>query len=302
MSSAWNGLDARLDPYLDDDNLARVERIRRPPSPLAPRKERPAGLSVIILTLDKPELIIPLVRDLTALAPDFAARGLGYEILIGDTGSTDPDVLAFYDGLAAGPVRLVRGMRYHFSRCNNQLFFAQARYDTALFLNNDVVISDNPACLMGMRDHLVATKEAGIVGLCLYFADRLVQHLGIDFFHGGPLHGFCHHPQARAYHPPESLPAARPAPAVTGACLMIRAALFDRLGGFDESYKTECQDVALCLKARRLGFRADVLSLGWILHLENATRPKGSEDWADRRRFLRRWGGFIDASFPKAVL
>jgi GT2 family glycosyltransferase len=302
--SAWDTLDPRLDPYLDEDNPARIGQIRQPNSPstvAAPRPRR-RGLSVIILTLDKPELIIPLVTDLQALAASFAAAGLGYEVLIGDTGSTDPQVLAFYEDVEGDVVRVVRGLKYQFSRCNNQVFFGHARFDKALFLNNDVVIADNPGCLLTMASHLEAQPEVGIAGLCLYFADRRVQHIGIDFFRGGPLHGFCYHPHAGTLRPPERLPSAAEVPAVTGACLMMQAALFERLGGFDETYRTECQDVALCLAARRLGWRTHLVQAGWILHLENATRPKGSEDWGDRRRFLRKWNAFVEAAFPQAVV
>lgn len=302
MSGPWSRLDRRLDPYRDDDNVARVARLRRAPArpfrPAAALPARPAGLSIVILTLDKPELIIPLVGDLIALTPAFATRGLGYEVLIGDTGSTDAAVLDFYGRLPGPAARVVPGLVYHFSRCNNQVFFAHARFDTTLFLNNDVVIAANPGCLMAMRDHLAARPEAGLAGLCLYFADRTIQHAGIDFLRGGPLHGLCHHPRARERAAPDAgQPGWSVVPAVTGACLMIRSALFERLGGFDEDYASECQDVALCLAARRLGYRSDLLRAGQILHLENATRPRGAEDWGDRRRFLRQWGGFIDAVF-----
>lgn len=299
---SWQTLDPRLAPYADAGNLDRATLVQRPRRLSAPvHPDRAPGLSVIILTLNRPELIVPLVRDLTALAPGFAAAGLGYEVLVGDTGSTDAAVLAFYEGLAAdGPVRVVRGLRYQFSARNNDLFYAHARFDAALFLNNDVVIAEAPGALAAMREALFSAPDVGITGLVMHFGDGVsVQHAGIDFFRGGPLDGLCYHPGARAQRPADSFPAVAEVPAVTGACLMIRADLFLRAGGFEEDYGAECQDVDLCLKVRRLGARTLLVRHGTVLHLENATRPKGDEHWADRRLYMRRWNAFTAAVFPE---
>ncbi|WP_207461060.1 glycosyltransferase [Azospirillum sp. SYSU D00513] len=282
-----------LAPYTDTRNADRVETAKQPDEQAAIGQEAPRGLSIIILNLDKPELIVPLVESLVAVEPSFRAAGLGFEVLVGDTGSTNPKVLALYD--RAPPfVKAVRGLKYHFSRSNNQVFFGHARYDTALFLNNDVVIRDHPDCLMGMVRLLDRRPELGMAGLCLFFPDGTVQHAGIDVFRDGPLRGFCFHPHARA-RMPERAEESWDCLAVTAACVMIRSSLFREIGGFDEAYRTECQDVALCLAAQRLGRGVAILNAGQVLHLENATRPKGSEDWGDRQLFMRRWGSFIEA-------
>ena len=286
----------RLAPY-SLTNLERVnaigQAVPRDRGPADAPADLPHGLSIVILTIDKPELIIPLIHSLMAMAPLFQQAELGFEVLIGDTGSTDPTVLAFYERLPP-LVTVVRGLSYHFSRCNNQLFFAHARYDTALFLNNDVIVRDQPDSILRMVQQLERRPELGVIGLCLFFPDGSVQHAGIDVFRDGPLRGFCFHPHAHTP-VPEQMADSWECLAVTGACLMIRADLFRAIGGFDEGYRTECQDVALCLAVQRLGRRAAVLNAGPVLHLENATRPRGSEDWADRQLFMRRWGTFIDA-------
>lgn len=282
-----------LAPYANATNQERVDAVGQSGSRDAPERDATRGLSIIILNLNKPELIVPLVESLIAIEPSFRAAGLGFEVLIGDTGSTDPNVLALYDR-APPMVTVMRGLKYQFSRCNNQVFFAHARYDTTLFLNNDVILRDHPDCLMRMFTLLERRPELGLAGLCLFFPDGTVQHSGIDVFRDGPLRGFCFHPHAR-----ETMPATAVESwdclAVTAACVMIRSALFREIGGFDEAYRTECQDVALCLAARRLGQGIAILNAGHVLHLENATRPKGSEDWADRQLFMRRWGAFIEA-------
>jgi len=83
--------------------------------------------------------------------------------------------------------------------------------------------------------------------------------------------------------------------AVTGAFLMIKADLFESVDGFDEIYQAECQDVDLCLKVHRLGKRIGMCDVGPLVHLENATRPKGEENWRDRSIFIRRWSTYLES-------
>jgi GT2 family glycosyltransferase len=80
--------------------------------------------------------------------------------------------------------------------------------------------------------------------------------------------------------------------AVTGACLMMSAELFEQCDYFDEAYEAEAQDVDLCLKAHRCGLRSSIIYAGKITHLENATRSKGEFNLKDRSRFIRKWSNY----------
>ena len=84
---------------------------------------------------------------------------------------------------------------------------------------------------------------------------------------------------------------------MTGACLMVRSPVFAACGGFSTAYAAECQDVDLCLRARRLGQNVVLVNAGTIIHLENGTRPKQDENWKDRQLFMRRWSAFIEAAY-----
>jgi GT2 family glycosyltransferase len=86
-------------------------------------------------------------------------------------------------------------------------------------------------------------------------------------------------------------------PATTGAALLISRDLFWRVGGFDEAFEKEAQDVDLCLKVHRLGGRSLVWNLGPVIHLENATRPRGDSSSADRLRLLEKWKNYIELNF-----
>ena len=41
--------------------------------------------------------------------------------------------------------------------------------------------------------------------------------------------------------------------AITGACMMTRRSVFEELGGFDEEFPIDYNDVDLCLRARERG-------------------------------------------------
>jgi glycosyltransferase involved in cell wall biosynthesis len=60
--------------------------------------------------------------------------------------------------------------------------------------------------------------------------------------------------------------------AVTGACLMIRRDLFDKVGGWDESFLLCGSDVELCLRVQRAGYRVVCTPFARLLHHEGATR------------------------------
>lgn len=282
----------RLAPYLDSTTMGRIADTEHP-ARVGPAGSEP-GLSVVILNLDKPELIVPLVRVLEGGAAEFADRGLGLQVIVGDTGSTDPAVLELYDTVSP-VVTVVRDLEYQFSAANNLCVGGRVEHDHIIFLNNDVIL-DSVAPLLAMVDQF-ARPEVGAVGLVLDFPDGSAQHLGIDVFRAGELEGLCYHPGAGGpvTHEPGRV---WEAIAATGAALMVPTEVFTAAGGFDERYAAECQDVDLCLVIRRFGFEVVIVDAGPVVHLENATRTPGEENWADRRLFLRRWGSYISAVWP----
>lgn len=290
-----------LDLYVTHSNPQRAESIvktmGRTPHTLSKLTHkvgnRKRGLSVIILNLDKPEFVVPLINSMRNAEDYFHEQGFDFEILIGDTGSTDSKVLEMYES-APSFVKILYKLKYQFSRCNNQVFAQLSSCDTVLFLNNDIEFSGNPAeTLFEMFGFLNNTPDAGAVGAQLLFPDKSIQHAGIGVFETGWLRGFVYHPDAqKTAYPKEFFP--RKMWAVTGACLMMKSADFFSVNGFDEDYRTECQDAALCMEIRRRGLQSYVLAPNQITHFENGTREKGSEDWPDRQRFMRHWGGWID--------
>ena len=106
---------------------------------------------------------MPLIDSMKNAESYFNEKGVDFEILIGDTGSTDPDVLQMYE-LAPSFVRILYNLKYQFSRCNNQVFAQLSTCDTVLFLNNDIAFSGSAErTLYEMFEFLQNTPDAYIV-------------------------------------------------------------------------------------------------------------------------------------------
>lgn len=59
---------------------------------------------------------------------------------------------------------------------------------------------------------------------------------------------------------------------VSGACLLIRRELFERLGGFDERYFMFAEEMDLCWRARKLGSTCAGAAGAVVTHVEGASR------------------------------
>lgn len=103
----------------------------------------------------------------------------------------------------------------------------------------------------------------GIAGSRLLYPDGRIQHGGIGFRDRGGL---------EAFNIIDDLPT-RDVPAVTGACLAIRADVFHELGGFNTEYRNGYEDVDLCLRAAEAGYRIRYVAESTVVHHESQSGP-----------------------------
>lgn len=229
----------------------------------------PAGkslVSIIIPTRDKVALLKPCLKTLLTRTayPHF-------EIILIDTGSTDPETGRYYQTLEGDP--RIRRVDFHgpfnFSRVNN-LGVEQARGELLLFLNNDTEILD-PEWL----DDLAGWAErpgVGVVGAKLIRPDGTLQHAGIimgllghgsHIFDGGSDKRYTFFGSTEWY---------RNYLAVTGACLMMRRTVFEAVGGFDPAYEVGYGDIEICLRAFQKGYRNVYTPYARLRHHEGGSR------------------------------
>jgi GT2 family glycosyltransferase len=267
------------------------------------RRELPAPkplVSVIVPTRDRADLVAQCadgVLSKTAYAP--------LELLIVDNGSEEPATRALFERLAQDPrVRILPAPGpFNFSGLNN-LAAAEAKGEVLVLLNNDI-------SMLGADwlDEIVAQAlrpNVGAVGAKLYYPDRTLQHAGVVLGVGDVPQKVAGHLYAGAasdgpgYQGHLALP--RNASAVTAACLAIRKAVYDSVGGMDaEHLAVAFNDVDLCLKVRAAGYDIVWTPHAELIHHESASR---GSDLAPEKvaRFERevqvmrdRWGPVLDA-------
>ena len=228
----------------------------------------PQKIGIIIPMRDALPLLIRCLDSLTSKTtyPD-------YEIVLVDNDSESPESREY---LAHTPHRVLSFPGpFNYSAINN---FAVEKMDAPwlLFLNNDVEIIEGE-WLNLMAEH-VQRREVGAVGARLLFPDESVQHAGVVMGVGGiAQHAFRGFP-AGSPGVSRQLQVIRNYSAVTGACLLTRREVFNQVGGFDEErLPVTFNDVDLCLKMRRAGYRIVYTPFAKLYHHESATRATTRE-------------------------
>jgi len=220
-----------------------------------------------------------------------------YEILIVDNGSDDEATLAYLADLENGNhARILRDPRpFNYSALNNAAV-REARGELIGLLNNDLEVI-TPDWLDELVSHALR-PGIGAVGARLWYPDDTLQHGGVLLIGGVAAH--AHRKQRKdcaGYAGRASL--IQNFSAVTAACLVIRKATFEEVGGFDETLAVTFNDVDLCLKIRALGYRNQWTPHAELYHHESVTRgiddtpEKRARFAAERSLMQQRWGDLL---------
>ncbi|PWT99080.1 MAG: hypothetical protein C5B51_27900 [Terriglobia bacterium] len=181
---------------------------------------------------------------------------------------------------APQPLRYIdwRDQPFNYAKISN-VAVRHCRSPLLLFLNDDITVIASD-WLRAMVE-LAARPEVGAVGAKLLFPDGLIQHAGVVMgLFEGCAHAFrgCPGDRPQYFGLTDVI---RDVSAVTGACLMCRAEVFHKVGGFDEdAFPVAFNDIDLCLKIRQQGYRVLYTPYALLTHLEGYS--KGPEDAAPR--------------------
>jgi GT2 family glycosyltransferase len=225
-------------------------------------------VSIIIPVRDRIDLLARCVDSLTRQT-NYAP----YEIVVVDNESRTPEAKAYLASLKHRVLQFPGP--FNFSAINN-FAVEQTESPWLLFLNNDTEVIDAD-WLTVMAEH-IQRPEVGAVGPRLLYPDDTVQHGGIVVGVGGIAeHAFRGFP-AEAPGVCRQLQVTRNYSAVTGACLLTRRDVFNKVKGFDEErLPVTFSDVDLCLKIRRAGYLVVYTPFARLYHYESATRRKSVE-------------------------
>ncbi len=201
------------------------------------------------------------------------------DVIVVDSASQDGSV-----EVAAGlPVRvrvLDRNLGFAYG-CNRGLEAGSAPY--VLFVNPDACIQ--PAAVRRLVEVLEEDRAVGLVAPRIVSGDGSLEHsqrrfprLRSTWAQGLLLHRLV--PRAgwadelvrdpRAYERP------RPVEWVSGACVLLRRDVLERLGGWDEGFFLYCEDVDLCRRLWRAGYEVRFEPSATAVHVGGGSAPRGA--------------------------
>ena len=251
-------------------------------------------VSIVIPTKDKLDLLQAAVSSLMEITsyPD-------YEILIVDNNSTESETLNYLEDISKQGVRVLRYPgAFNFSAINN-FAVSECAGELVCLLNNDVEIFSLDWLTELVR--IVLIDGVGAAGAKLLWKNDMVQHggvvLGID---GGAIHtgnrwarddlgysGMNH--------------TIRKNSCVTAACLVLRKADYDALGGMRHvEFPVTFNDVDLCLRLGQTGKEVVWSPQAELYHVESASR--GTDELAEKTARAHRELSNMRASWGKILL
>lgn len=251
-------------------------------------------VSVIICTRDRGDLVRAIIDDLTT-----KTLYANLEIILIDNQSTDKASLQYFEDL--GKKANCQVLRYNepfnFSAMNN-LGVRHASGEFVLLLNNDVR-TRHPEWLKEMV-RLGLRPNTGAVGAKLFYPSERIQHAGVILGIGGVAghshKGFARH--AVDFYARTNVP--QWISAVTGACLLVRKDLYEKVGGLDaENLTVAFNDVDFCLKLRESGYHNIYAPTVELTHLESESR--GSDQRPETFPRFQREEAFMKKKWGKLL-
>jgi GT2 family glycosyltransferase len=242
--------------------------------------QRAPDLSIIIVNWNSAEFVrrcVSSIREHTT--------GLTYEILVVDNAS--------FDGCDAVLKKHAPDVTY--IQCANNLGFAKAnnhafqasRGSNLLFLNPDTEMVGPAIGVLDRTLHQMPT--AGAVGARLLNGDRSLQTSCIQSF-PTILNQVLDSEYFRRKWPESVLWGTKPflnndrelaeVEAISGACLMIRRDVFERVEGFSEDYFMYAEDMDLCYKVRKAGYKNYYVPEAELIHFGGSSSKHAASNFS----------------------
>lgn len=192
------------------------------------------------------------------------------EVIVADNGSTDdsrdrirkrhPEVLL-----------LELGRNLGFGAANNRAV-AFARSEKVLLLNSDAWPA--PGTLEKLAAAMDKSPRIALTCPLLYYPDGKCQ------FHWAPttsLFGEAVQLVRNRFEKKKLIHRLRwPGGFYTAACVLVRKSAFEEIGGFDERFFLYFEDVDLCLRLRRAGYRLRTVADAKAFHIKGGSQKKAS--------------------------
>ena len=257
-------------------------------------------VSIIMLNRDGREHLIRLFKTFKE-----RTNYPNYEIIIVDNNSQDDSKEIIKQQTALPIVLIENKINKTFSEANNQAVeVAKGQY--LLFLNNDVEVFDG--WLNHLMDTALSNKNIAAVGSRLIYPDSTesiynktksytIQHAGIVFRQENG--------SIKPYNKDNGIPydlkqtQIEERVAVTAASLLVEKSKYLEVGGFDNRYNYGYEDVDLCLKFYKKGYKNYYNPNSILFHYEFGTQETNEKQIVKNRRlnnlevFNKKWNTWL---------
>jgi len=210
-------------------------------------------LSIVTINYKTPEQTLDCVRSVVKQFENELKAGV-VELIVVDNGSNDQSYKVMEKRVSKeklpGVTIIENKENVGFGRgCNSGAEHAKGKF--FLFLNSDTIIGDKN--FIKMTEFLEGNPHAGIMGGRMKNVDGSSQFSTWKFYTlwnlflillGGERFGLVK----------DSVSNIAKVDWVTGACLMIKKEVFEKIGGFDKKIFMYMEDMELCFSAKKNGF------------------------------------------------
>lgn len=228
-----------------------------------------------------------------------------YEIIIVENNSSSKELFDYYEKITAEQdnIKVIKwdGL-FNYSEINNYGVREAASGDYILLLNNDTEVI-TPGWMEEMLMY-AQRSDVGAVGAKLYYPDDTIQHAGVIIGMGGVAgHQFNRIPRNNIGYMGR-LVYAQNLSAVTAACMIIRRDVWDQVGGLDEGFAVDYNDIDLCLRIRKAGYLIVWTPFAELYHYESKSRGKNTTPERIRmyahevELFRKRWAEILKNGDP----
>lgn len=277
-------------PQLASVDLTREKTAADYPVLTVPQWENPT-VSIVIPVYNQFEYTYHCVESILKNSGDIT-----YEIMIANDCSTDltTEIEQIIPGVKC--ITNEKNLRFVLN-CKNAAKYAKGTY--LLFLNNDTQVQEN--WLEPLVTLIESADDIGMVGSKLIYPDGLLQEAGGIVWRDGSAWNFGNRQNP-------SLPEfnyVKEVDYISGAAIMLPRALWEEIGGFDETFvPAYCDDSDLAFTVRKKGYRVLYQPKSVVVHFEGVSNgtdtASGQKQYQiiNSQKFYQKWKEVL-ASHPE---
>ena len=197
-----------------------------------------------------------------------------YEIIVVDNDSEDGSVELIKNKFQE-VILIENNKNYGFAKANNRAIKI-AKTDHILLLNNDTIITQND-CFGNMVRFMQKNPGVGVLGCKLLYSDGTLQSVGGKYTSAWEIFKnqiFFIKTLKRFRKNNKKDNVFKKVDCVSGACLLTRREVFEKVGMLKEDYFMYGEDIEFCYRVNKAGWEIGVLTDESIIHLLGKTTEK----------------------------